>query len=204
MLRQSKRFLDTAKQTGIKHIVHIGASTAPTNAVAHWGGHQYIEAYIEKLGFSYTHLRPGVFIPMLICIVSIADILPAPAYVVADGALVALFAGFVRGFAGFGFSAFTVAGLSLLTSPTHIVPASMLLEVLASLSLLHSIWQDISWKWLTPLVLGNAIRRSLALRDRSSFGCFVAGNTSRSTTEDYGFNGHFMCCWIIGTLSKSR
>ena len=39
MLRQSKRFLDTAKQTGVKHIVHIGASTAPTNEVAHWGGH---------------------------------------------------------------------------------------------------------------------------------------------------------------------
>ena len=39
MLRQSKRFLDTAKQTGVKHIVYIGASTAPTNEVAHWGGH---------------------------------------------------------------------------------------------------------------------------------------------------------------------
>lgn len=31
MLRQSKRFLDTAKHTGVEHIVHIGASTAPTN-----------------------------------------------------------------------------------------------------------------------------------------------------------------------------
>ena len=61
MLRQSKRFLDTAKQQGVKHIVHIGASTAPTNEVAHWGWHQFIEAYIEKLSFSYTHLRPEAF-----------------------------------------------------------------------------------------------------------------------------------------------
>ena len=66
MLRQSKRFLDTAKQTGVKHIVHIGASTAPTNEVAHWGWHQFIEAYIEKLGFSYTHLRPEAFMQNLL------------------------------------------------------------------------------------------------------------------------------------------
>ena len=65
MLRQSKRFLDTAKQTGVEHIVHIGASTAPTNEVAHWGWHQFIEAYIEKLGFSYTHLRPEAFMQNL-------------------------------------------------------------------------------------------------------------------------------------------
>lgn len=65
MLRQSKRFLDTAKQQGVEHIVHIGASTAPTNEVAHWGWHQFIEAYIEKLGFSYTHLRPEAFMQNL-------------------------------------------------------------------------------------------------------------------------------------------
>ena len=65
MLRQSKRFLDTAKQQGVKHIVHIGASTAPTNEVAHWGWHQFIEAYIEKLDFSYTHLRPEAFMQNL-------------------------------------------------------------------------------------------------------------------------------------------
>jgi uncharacterized protein YbjT (DUF2867 family) len=61
MLRQSKRFIDAAKETGVQHIVHIGASGAPTNEVAHWGWHQYIEAYIERAGFSYTHLRPEAF-----------------------------------------------------------------------------------------------------------------------------------------------
>ena len=61
MLMQSKAFLDTAKQMGVEHIVHIGASGAPTNQVAHWGWHQFIEKYIEASGFSYTHLRPEAF-----------------------------------------------------------------------------------------------------------------------------------------------
>ena len=60
-LRQSKRFIDAAKQAGVQHIVHIGASGAPTNEVAHWGWHQFVEAYIEQQGFSYTHLRPEAF-----------------------------------------------------------------------------------------------------------------------------------------------
>lgn len=61
MLRQSKRFIDAAKQAGVQHLVHIDASGAPTNEVAHWGWHQFVEAYIEQQGFSYTHLRPEAF-----------------------------------------------------------------------------------------------------------------------------------------------
>jgi uncharacterized protein YbjT (DUF2867 family) len=66
MLKQSKAFLDTAKETGVQHIVHIGASGAPTNEVAHWGWHQFIEKYIEALGFSFTHLRPEAFMENLL------------------------------------------------------------------------------------------------------------------------------------------
>lgn len=65
MLKQSKAFLDIAKQAGVEHIVHIGASGAPTHEVAHWGWHQYIERYIEALGFSFTHLRPEAFMQNL-------------------------------------------------------------------------------------------------------------------------------------------
>jgi uncharacterized protein YbjT (DUF2867 family) len=61
MLGQSKRFIDAAKQAGVQHLVHIGASGAATNEVAHWGWHQMIEAYIQQQGFSYTHLRPEAF-----------------------------------------------------------------------------------------------------------------------------------------------
>jgi uncharacterized protein YbjT (DUF2867 family) len=66
MLKQSKAFLDAAKLAGVQHIVHIGASGAPTNEVAHWGWHQFIERYIESLGFSFTHLRPEAFMQNLI------------------------------------------------------------------------------------------------------------------------------------------
>ncbi len=41
-------------------------------------------------------------------------------------------AGIVRGFAGFGFSAITVAGMSLVVSPALVVPAIFMLEILAS------------------------------------------------------------------------
>lgn len=66
MLKQSKAFIDAAKLAGVQHIVHIGASGAPTNEVAHWGWHQFIERYIESLGFSFTHLRPEAFMQNLI------------------------------------------------------------------------------------------------------------------------------------------
>ncbi len=61
MLRQSKRFLDAAREAGVRHVVHVGASGAATNEVAHWGWHQYVERYIEAGGFSFTHLRPEAF-----------------------------------------------------------------------------------------------------------------------------------------------
>lgn len=66
-------------------------------------------------------------------------------------------AGIVRGFAGFGFSALSVAGLALLVSPARVVPAIFVLEVLASLSLLRSAVRDVDWRWLSWLVLGNAL-----------------------------------------------
>src|SRR6202165_4076089 len=71
--------------------------------------------------------------------------------------LVALFAGFVRGFAGFGLSAFIVAGMSLWLSPQSIVPAAMMLEILASVSLLRSAWPHVSWRWIRPLLAGYAV-----------------------------------------------
>jgi uncharacterized membrane protein YfcA len=66
-------------------------------------------------------------------------------------------AGIVRGFAGFGFSALCVAGLSLFLPPAQVVPPIFLLEVLASLTLLRGAWKDADWPWLGWLVLGNAL-----------------------------------------------
>ncbi len=66
-------------------------------------------------------------------------------------------AGIVRGFAGFGFSALSVAGLALLVSPARVVPAIFALEVLASISLLRGAARDIDWHWLSWLVVGNLL-----------------------------------------------
>jgi uncharacterized membrane protein YfcA len=66
-------------------------------------------------------------------------------------------AGSVRGFAGFGFSALCVAGMSLYMPPAQVVPPIFMLEVLASLTLLRSAWKDVHWNWLSWLVAGNAL-----------------------------------------------
>lgn len=57
-------------------------------------------------------------------------------------------AGIVRGFAGFGFSALCVAGLSLFLPPAQVVPPVFMLEVLASVTLLRGALRDVDWRWL--------------------------------------------------------
>lgn len=66
MLRQSKAFLDKAKQAGVQHIVHLGACGRDDTTVAHWAWHQFVERYIEWSGFSFTHLRPETFMQNLL------------------------------------------------------------------------------------------------------------------------------------------
>jgi NAD(P)H dehydrogenase (quinone) len=61
MLRQSKALLDNAKKAGVQHVVHLGACGRDDTTVAHWAWHQLVERYVEWSGFSYTHLRPEVF-----------------------------------------------------------------------------------------------------------------------------------------------
>ena len=61
MLRQSKALLDNAKKAGVQHVVHLGACGRDDTTVAHWAWHQFVERYIQWLGFSYTHLRPETF-----------------------------------------------------------------------------------------------------------------------------------------------
>ena len=72
-------------------------------------------------------------------------------------------AGVVRGFAGFGFSALSVAGMSLLLPPAQVVPPVFVLEVLASLTLLREAWKDADLRWLGWLLLGNALCIPLGL-----------------------------------------
>ncbi len=82
---------------------------------------------------------------------------PLPPLLMATGLAAVFGAGIVRGFAGFGFSALSVAGLALLVSPAKVVPAIFVLEVLASISLLRSAARDIDWQWLSWLIAGNLL-----------------------------------------------
>lgn len=82
---------------------------------------------------------------------------PLPPLLLVSSLAIVFCAGIVRGFAGFGFSALSVAGLALLVSPAKIVPAIFMLEVLASISLLRSAARDIDWHWLGGLIAGNAL-----------------------------------------------
>ena len=66
MLRQSKDFLNAARRAGVRHIVHLGACGDDDTRVAHYGWHQFIERYIEWSGFSFTHLRPEIFMQNLL------------------------------------------------------------------------------------------------------------------------------------------
>jgi uncharacterized membrane protein YfcA len=66
-------------------------------------------------------------------------------------------AGMVRGFAGFGFSALCVAGLSLFMPPAQVVPPVFVLEVLASVSLLRGALRHADWRWLSWLGFGNLL-----------------------------------------------
>lgn len=61
MLAQSKAIVDAAVNTGVQHIVHLGAYAREDTTVAHLGWHQYIERYIAGSGIAYTHLRPNYF-----------------------------------------------------------------------------------------------------------------------------------------------
>jgi NAD(P)H dehydrogenase (quinone) len=66
MMQQSKDFLNAAKRAGVKHIVHLGACGDNDTRVPHYSWHQFIERYIEWCGFSFTHLRPEIFMQNLL------------------------------------------------------------------------------------------------------------------------------------------
>jgi uncharacterized protein len=70
------------------------------------------------------------------------------------GSLFVLLAAIVRGYAGFGFSLLVITALSLLMAPATFIPAIFMLEIAASLHLLPSIWKDVHWRSLAPLIVG--------------------------------------------------
>jgi uncharacterized protein len=78
-----------------------------------------------------------------------ANLLP-----LAAAAGIIFLAAIVRGYSGFGFSLLSITALSLLYPPAQVIPSIFLLEIAASLHLLPSIWKDIHWRSLLPLMAG--------------------------------------------------
>jgi NAD(P)H dehydrogenase (quinone) len=66
MLRQSKSLVDHARKSGVRHIVHLGACGSDDVEVAHHGWHQFVERYIEWSGIAYTHIRPEIYMQILL------------------------------------------------------------------------------------------------------------------------------------------
>jgi uncharacterized protein len=84
-------------------------------------------------------------------------------FILGLGSLFVFLAAIVRGFAGFGFSLLVITALSLLMPPATIIPSMFMLEIAASLHLLPTIWKDIHWRSLAPLIIGCAIGTPLGV-----------------------------------------
>lgn len=69
----------------------------------------------------------------------------------------------IRGLTGFGFSAIIVTGLSIVIPPAQTVVLALILEIIASLQLLPSVWKSIKWKLLAALFVGTAVGTPLGV-----------------------------------------
>jgi uncharacterized protein len=69
-------------------------------------------------------------------------------------AAAALLAGIVRGFSGFGLSAVFVAAAAFFVSPKLLIPVGHSMEIIASVSMLRSVWKDVDFNWLKPMAFG--------------------------------------------------
>jgi len=66
-------------------------------------------------------------------------------------------AGVARGYAGFGLSAIAITAGSLFLSPVKLVPILYLLEIIASVQMLKSVYREVDRMMLLFLLLGSAL-----------------------------------------------
>jgi len=66
-------------------------------------------------------------------------------------------AAIIRGYSGFGFSALVVLMGGWVLPAVQIVPVVLLLEIVASVHLLPSVWRHIHWARIRRLALGSAV-----------------------------------------------
>lgn len=80
-----------------------------------------------------------------------------PAGAVLAVAVVVVLGGLVRGFGGFGASMVWAAGMSLFLDPVVVVPTVLVLEILASVQLLPSVWRQVHWRSMCWLLGGVVV-----------------------------------------------
>lgn len=77
-------------------------------------------------------------------------------------------AGIVRGFSGFAFAALVVISVSFVLPPITVVPAVLILEVIAGIHLLPSIWRTVHWPSIIIIVVAAVVA--------TPFGVYVLAN----------------------------
>ncbi len=86
-------------------------------------------------------------------------------------AVIAVFvAAVIRGYSGFGFAMVAVTSMSLVIPPARVVPLVLILEVMASISLVPQVWKDIDWYSLRWLLAGSLFA--------TPFGVYLLANIS--------------------------
>jgi uncharacterized protein len=82
---------------------------------------------------------------------------PGSYWLLAAALIVAIAAGAVRGYAGFGFSALVVAALAPFVTPGPLVLTVLMLEMAASAQLMRTVSGEVDRDWHRTLVLGNLV-----------------------------------------------
>lgn len=78
-------------------------------------------------------------------------------------ALVVFAAGVLRGFTGFGFALAAVPTITLFVAPVEVVPAIVIVAMLAGAELLPKVWRSIHWPSMRLLLGGGALGTPLGM-----------------------------------------
>lgn len=73
-------------------------------------------------------------------------------------------AAFARGYTGFGMPALLVTGGSIVVAPHKLVPLILMLDVIASITQLSSVFADIAWRRLALLLAASAVGTPLGVQ----------------------------------------
>lgn len=73
MLYQSKILIDSAKDAGVRHVVHLGTYTSRRDLIPHFVWHDMIETYLAASGIAWTNIHPNVITDSIKNMVTVTD-----------------------------------------------------------------------------------------------------------------------------------